>query len=147
MNTAAVAIELYLKCLSAEKVYTDAGRGWSIVSATPQRGHVLTALPDKVEGVLRDELDRAFQAELLHSGASHFGMHFNSAKARLKYPVIRLSQKATCQNARWTFSWGARISFSSSLTSCVPGKRFNGSSRLAGNENRLLRPPGLTGIP
>ena len=46
LNTASVAIELYLKCLSAEKVYTDAGEGWSKVSAKPEYGHVLTRLLD-----------------------------------------------------------------------------------------------------
>jgi hypothetical protein len=70
MNTAAVAIELCLKCLSAEKEYTDAGRGWSMVSATPHFGHGLTALLDKIEGDLRDELDRAFLAEFPASWGS-----------------------------------------------------------------------------
>jgi hypothetical protein len=49
MNTAAVAIELYLKCLSAEKVPVDAGGGWSRVSATAEHVHGLTTLLDKVE--------------------------------------------------------------------------------------------------
>jgi len=78
MNTAAVAIELYLKCLSAEKVYTDAGRGWSKVSATPQVGHDLTRLPDKVEADLRDEIDRAFSAEFPAFG----GLSFRAALER-----------------------------------------------------------------
>ena len=63
INTAAVAIELYLKCLSAEKVYTDAPRGWSIVSAARQRGHSLTTLLDNIDGDLQQELDHAFRAE------------------------------------------------------------------------------------
>jgi hypothetical protein len=48
MNTATVAIELYLRCLSAEKVYSDsAGRG-PTRSAKPAilRSHVLTTLHD-----------------------------------------------------------------------------------------------------
>jgi hypothetical protein len=75
MNTASVAIELYLKCLSAEKVYSDGGRGWSIISASPQFGHGLTTLLDKVEVDLRDELDRAFSAE----SAASMGLSFRAA--------------------------------------------------------------------
>ena len=64
MNTAAIAIELYLKCLSAEKVYIDAGEGWSKVSATPSmRCHVLTMLLDKVGSDVEHELDHAFATE------------------------------------------------------------------------------------
>jgi excisionase family DNA binding protein len=72
MNSAAVAIELYLKCLSAEKVYTDAGGGWSMISAAPpEHTHVLTKLLDKVGGDLQDELDHAWRAEPT-SGALSF---------------------------------------------------------------------------
>jgi hypothetical protein len=70
MNTAAVAIELYLKCLSAEKAPVDAGGGWSRVSATAEHVHGLTTLLDKVEVDLRDELDRAFLAEFPASWGS-----------------------------------------------------------------------------
>ncbi len=70
MNNAAVAIELYLKCLSAEKECADAERGWSIVSVTRQFGHGLTALLDRIEGDLKDELDRAFLAEFPASWGS-----------------------------------------------------------------------------
>jgi hypothetical protein len=69
-NTAAVAIKLYLKCLSAEKVYADGGGCWRRVSAKPERGHGLTTLLGEVEGDLRDELDRAFQIELAFVGLS-----------------------------------------------------------------------------
>jgi hypothetical protein len=72
MNSAAIAIELYLKCLSAEKVYTPARGDWSIVSARPEYGHVLTTLLDKVESNLRDELDRAFQSSPRALGAISF---------------------------------------------------------------------------
>jgi hypothetical protein len=65
MNTAAIAIELYLKCLSAEKVYTENGGGWSKVSAIPAtRCHVLTTLLGKVGGDVEHELDYGFRAEL-----------------------------------------------------------------------------------
>jgi hypothetical protein len=64
MNAAAIAIELYLKCLSAEKVYTEAGRGRSKVSAKPaMRCHVLTKLLGKVGGDVEHQLDHAFRAE------------------------------------------------------------------------------------
>lgn len=72
LNTASVAIELYLKCLSAEKVYADVGGGWSIVSATPQHGHHLATLLDKVEADLRTELDRAYLTEFPTSGDLSF---------------------------------------------------------------------------
>jgi len=62
MNTAAIAIELYLKCLSAEKVYTDSGEGWSKISAKPAiHCHVLTTLLDEVGGDVERKLD-AFRA-------------------------------------------------------------------------------------
>jgi hypothetical protein len=72
LNTSPVAIELYLKCLSAKKVYVDSADGWSKVSATPERGHGLATLLDKVEADLRDKLDRAFLAEFPALGGISF---------------------------------------------------------------------------
>jgi len=64
MNAAAIAIELYLKCLSAEKVHTDAGGGWYKVSAiAAEHGHDLTKLLNKVGSDLEHDLDRQFRAE------------------------------------------------------------------------------------
>lgn len=64
MHLAAVAIELYLKCLSAEEVRTDAGGGWSIISAAPpEHTHALTKLLDKAGDDLQDELEHAWRAE------------------------------------------------------------------------------------
>jgi hypothetical protein len=63
INVAAIATELYLKCLSAEKVHTAAGGGWSKVSAKPIHGHELTELLDKVRDDVKHDLDSAFRAE------------------------------------------------------------------------------------
>jgi hypothetical protein len=51
INTAAVAIELYLKCLSSEVIYTpdDQMDGWHTVTAKPQRfGHTLGEILNKI---------------------------------------------------------------------------------------------------
>jgi hypothetical protein len=73
MNTATVAIELYLKCLSAEKVYTDAGGDWATISSTPSmRGHVLTTLLDNLDSGMEQELDGACQGQLSAFGGLSF---------------------------------------------------------------------------
>jgi len=73
MNAAAIAIELYLKCLSAEKVYTDAGKGISKVSAAPaMRGHGLTDLLREVGDDVKFELDLAFRPEVSAFGDLSF---------------------------------------------------------------------------
>ncbi|HLK65505.1 MAG TPA: hypothetical protein VKU19_18840 [Bryobacteraceae bacterium] len=62
MNAATVAIELHLKCLSADVVYTDAGGDWSKITSTPSvRCHVLTKLLDRIDENLRDGLNCAFR--------------------------------------------------------------------------------------
>ena len=89
MNTASVAIELYLKCLSAEKVYTEAEGGWSKVSAKPQRGHGLTMLLDEVEGGLGTELDRAFLGDHSAFGCLSFRTALEQCEGtfeRSRYP-------------------------------------------------------------
>jgi hypothetical protein len=69
MNVAAVAIELYLKCLSAELVHTrdDGFPGLFLVTAAPtltgRKGHDLTALFGKLSDDLKQELEAAFQTE------------------------------------------------------------------------------------
>lgn len=66
MNTAAVAIELYLKCLSAEKLHVPTGdaSGCVKVHAAPvlagRKGHELTALFDAIPDEVRGNLERAF---------------------------------------------------------------------------------------
>ena len=65
MNTATVAIELYLKCLSAEKVYADAGRAKATVSARPSiSSHALGKLLDNIDNGLQQELDDTFRDQL-----------------------------------------------------------------------------------
>ena len=67
MNTAAVAIELYLKCLSSEVVHVpDKGSlGGYLVYAEPvakgSRGHRLVGLFDKIPDDVRRDLANAFE--------------------------------------------------------------------------------------
>jgi hypothetical protein len=63
INMAAVAIELYLKSLSAERVYESIGGGVSTVSAAPaEQSHRLTKHLDNAGPGLGKDLDRAFRA-------------------------------------------------------------------------------------
>jgi hypothetical protein len=69
INVAAVAIELYLKCLSAELVHTPDKTlpGCFIVSAAPtQWGHKLAPLFAGISDDLKQDLEIAFQAERLN---------------------------------------------------------------------------------
>ena len=69
MNVAAMAIELYLKCLSAELVHTpvDDFPGLFLVSATPaltgREGHKLSALFGQLSDDLKQDLEASFQSE------------------------------------------------------------------------------------
>ncbi|HYE76218.1 MAG TPA: hypothetical protein VEF04_22925 [Blastocatellia bacterium] len=66
INVAAVAIELYLKCLSAELVHTpdEDFPGCFIVSAAPTRwGHKLAPLFAEISDNLKRDLENAFQTE------------------------------------------------------------------------------------
>lgn len=65
MNTAAIAVELYLKCLSAELIYIedDLMPEISRVYAAPERGHGLVALLDAIPSGVRDLLINAFANE------------------------------------------------------------------------------------
>ena len=64
INVAAVAIELYLKCLSAERVYESIGGGVSTVSAAPaEQSHRLKKHLDNAGPDLGKDLDRAFRAQ------------------------------------------------------------------------------------
>jgi hypothetical protein len=62
MNTATMAIELYLKSLSAELVFTpiDDAIGGNRVTVAPAFGHRLTALLEKVPADVRGGLEHAF---------------------------------------------------------------------------------------
>ena len=66
MNTAAVAVELYLKCLSAELIYVedDLMPKSSRVYAAPEIGHGLVALLNAMHQDTRDSLNNAFNAEI-----------------------------------------------------------------------------------
>lgn len=74
MNAAATAIELYLKCLAAELVYTSDKHvsGMHVVTAASlQKGHKLVALFDKISDNDRQDLERAFAVTAL-AGAESF---------------------------------------------------------------------------
>jgi len=100
MNTAAIAIELYLKCLSAKNVYTDAGEGWAAVSAeSTKHGHDLILLLDEIGDDLQDQLACAFRAELPDFG----GLSFRDALGRCqgafeesRYPFEATSDVSKC---------------------------------------------------
>ncbi|MGA2741627.1 MAG: hypothetical protein ABSG65_29845, partial [Bryobacteraceae bacterium] len=102
LNTA-VAIELYLKCLSNE-VVCRCGRGWSKVSSSPERGCAQPALSERVEGDLRDELDRAVQIQLVPSVAVCFGLRLNKCEGAFETARQPFEQGHTHQRFRWSFS-------------------------------------------
>jgi hypothetical protein len=62
MNASTVAIELYLKCLSAEKVHVPTNDGWGgcMVNSEPAWGHILTELFDKIPDDVRSDLTKTF---------------------------------------------------------------------------------------
>lgn len=83
INTATAAIELYLKCLSAGKVYTKPAGGWATISAKlSMRSHVLTTLLDDIDGDLQHELDSTFRDELSAFG----GLSFRDVLSRCEGP-------------------------------------------------------------
>ena len=91
MNTATVAIELYLRCLSAEKVYSDSAVRWPTRSGKPAilRSHVLTTLHDGLDSDLQHELDRTFRDELSTFGGLSFRdalSQFEGAFHESRYP-------------------------------------------------------------
>lgn len=66
MNSAAVAIELYLKCLATELVYTpdEMMPEISVVTAKPSRkGHKLTEVFDQIATDDRDRIEARFRAD------------------------------------------------------------------------------------
>lgn len=66
MNVDAMAVELYLKCLSAEVEFTaiEDDIGGHLVTSAPKRGHVLVPLFDQIPGDLRAALEREFRTRL-----------------------------------------------------------------------------------
>lgn len=71
MNSAAVAIELYLKCLAAELVHTPDGQisGLSAVTAKPLlKGHILVSLFDRIAESDRSNLEQSFSTECPQAG-------------------------------------------------------------------------------
>ena len=65
MNTAAIAIELYLKCLSAESIWVedDLMPKMSRVYAAPETGHGLVSLFNTIPQEVRTSLIEAFDTE------------------------------------------------------------------------------------
>ena len=70
MNTAAMAVELYLKCLSAELIYVEdeqmpeISRVYAAPAITSKQGHGLVALLDAMPPDVRGSLINAFDAEI-----------------------------------------------------------------------------------
>ena len=66
MNTAAIAVELYLKCLSAEVIWVEDNLmpEMSRVYAAPERGHGLVSLLKVMPHDVRTSLIEAFDTEL-----------------------------------------------------------------------------------
>src|ERR1700730_5007627 len=67
VNTAAVSIELYLKSLNAERIYTPDKQNpeVSLVSSYPEKaGHSLSDLFDGIDQKLRDKMTAAYDAKL-----------------------------------------------------------------------------------
>ena len=67
VNTAAVSIELYLKSLNAERIYTPDKQNpeVSLVSSYPEKaGHSLSDLFDGIDQKLRDQMTAAYDARL-----------------------------------------------------------------------------------
>lgn len=70
MNTAAMAVELYLKCLSAELIHVedeqmpDVSRVYAAPAITSGQGHGLVGLLDAMPPDVRRSLIDAFEAEL-----------------------------------------------------------------------------------
>jgi len=70
MNVASVAVELYLKCLSAELIHVEdeqmpeASRVYAAPALTGGQGHRLVSLLDAMPPDIRDSLISAFDAEL-----------------------------------------------------------------------------------
>jgi hypothetical protein len=65
MNTAAIAVELYLKCLSAKLIHVEDKQMPEIsrVYAAPEKGHRLVALLGEMPSEVRCSLINAFNAE------------------------------------------------------------------------------------
>ena len=65
MNTAAMAVELYLKCLSAEAIWVEDGLmpEMSRIYAAPERGHDWVVLFKAMHPDIRGSLIKAFDAE------------------------------------------------------------------------------------
>lgn len=65
MNVTAVALELYLKCLSAELEFTaiDDPVGGYVVTTTPKWGHRLVELFEHIPDDIRTDLEVAFRAQ------------------------------------------------------------------------------------
>ncbi|MDA2934953.1 hypothetical protein MYX82_11515 [Acidobacteria bacterium AH-259-D05] len=99
MNVAAVAIELYLKCLSAELVHTPDHMvsGVSVVSAKPVKGHILTRLFDEIFDDLQRDLERTFRTEC----PGHGELSFREALERCE---------GAFAESRYPFEQGSNIS-------------------------------------
>lgn len=90
MNTAAVAIELYLKSLASETVHVpcDDGLGGHMVHSEPAiRGHILVQLFDKIQDDVRYDLAQAYEKNKSASGSLRDDLaQLEGAFMRTRYP-------------------------------------------------------------
>lgn len=98
MNTATVAIELYLKCLAAEMVYTPIPDlpGMSRVTASPTNGHVLATLYRNIRPQIRTELDTAYAAH-------------NRSDAGLSFEAVLTKFEGLFMESRYPYERGMDI--------------------------------------
>ena len=111
LNTAAVAVELFLKSLSSELIHVpvDSFNGLSTVHAAPERTHRLVELFDNIEDDLRSQLESSFAGhttsqsgttlrDLLLQYEGLFAVSrypFETATDIKKYPLMPLMELST----------------------------------------------------
>lgn len=92
INTAAVAIELYIKCLCSEVVHTPVHKSSEVcrVSALPEYGHDLIKLFEKVPKDVQKQLSQAFEVQKPKSsavgGLLDFLKEFKGVFEQSRYP-------------------------------------------------------------
>jgi len=92
MNAAAVAIELYLKCLSAELVFTtidDEIGGYHVTAASTLKGLCPPAHLAREPDVFRGDLDRTFPARSQGLALRGALQRCDGAFAASRYPFER----------------------------------------------------------
>jgi hypothetical protein len=133
-NTAAMAVELYLKCLFAELMHVEdelmpeVSRVYAAPAITSGQGHGLVALLNVMPPDVRRALINAFDAESGHAGTRISRVCSPSLKARSWRLVILASTASTSLAATSIASWDSLIS------SVVSRGAFNRRTGWSGSE-------------